>query len=77
MRRFTHHNKFKDGTDYLEYDGKDTYIVLRDGTRKKCNGYSIETMERRVQEGVWVEMAEDALDIISDKVYDTLRGTST
>jgi hypothetical protein len=55
-RRFRHKQFFKDATDYLEVRDGVTYIVLRSGSRRATDLYSLATCLDAVKKGIWTEL---------------------
>lgn len=46
---------FSDTTDYLEWDGKQMWLVLRDGSREETKIYDVQKCREFVKSGCWDE----------------------
>jgi len=59
VRRFRKRGGFEDATAYLEHDGKDTWLVRKDGSKRReavTQWYSLAYCESQVKTGVWIEL---------------------
>jgi hypothetical protein len=54
--RWRHIDGFGDNVDYLEWDGAQMWMILKDGTRETAaTGYTVKKCRDYVASGIWIE----------------------
>lgn len=65
IERFGNVTGFLDDTRYLEYRHRDKsmHIVLKNGLRKRSNGYTLRTARAFVTRGTWQHVKKDGTPV--------------